>query len=62
MIKTRNLFNTQKQVILSRYDKRDYAVFMEAITKNTEEKLDKEMNISNGLIFINRNGKKIINN
>lgn len=62
MIKTRNLFNTQKQVILSRSDKRDYAVFMEAITKNTEEKLDKEMNIRNGFTFINKNGKKIMSN
>lgn len=59
MEKTRNLFNTQKQVMLSHSDKRDYIVFMEAIDKETEQKLDKAMNIHGSFTFVNIQGKKI---
>ena len=37
MIKQMNLFNTKLKVMLSRSDKRDYGVFMEAISEETEK-------------------------
>ena len=59
MKKTRNLFNTQKQVVMSRSEKNDYVVFMEVIDEETEQKLDKAMNIHGSFNFINIQGKKI---
>ena len=59
MTKTRNLFNTAKQVLLSRSDKRDYGVFMEIISEKTEQELDKQMNSINNFKYINIRGKII---
>lgn len=59
MKKTRNLFNTQKQVVMSRSEKNDYVVFMEVIDEETEQKLDKAMNIHGSFNFINIQGKRI---
>ena len=59
MKKTRNLFNTQKQTLLSRSEKQDYGVFMEVITEDIENKLDKMMNTHGSFIFSNKHGKKI---
>lgn len=55
MAKTRCLFNTSKKVILSRSDKGDYAVFMEAITEETEKNIDKQLNAKD---FFNYKGLK----
>ena len=59
MKKTRNLFNTRKQTLLSRSEKQDYGVFMEVITEDTEHKLDKMMNAHGSFTFVNTSGKKI---
>ncbi len=45
MAKTRCLFDTQKRVLLSRSDKGDYGVFMEAITEETELSIDKQNDV-----------------
>lgn len=42
MAKTKCLFNTQKKVILSRSDKGNYGVFMEAISEEIEKGIDKQ--------------------
>lgn len=43
MKRTKNLFNISKTVLLSRSDKKDYGVFMEAIDKETEDNFDKQI-------------------
>ena len=60
MEKTRNLFNTKKVTLLSRSEKQDYAVYMEAITEDVEHSLDKMMNIHGSFTFVNKNGYKIL--
>ena len=59
MAKTRNLFNTAKQVLLSRSDKRDYGVFMEIISEKTEQELDRQMNLTSNFKYVNIHGKTI---
>ena len=56
---TKNLFNTQKQVLLSRSDKKEYGVFMEIISEKTEKELDRQMNIYNSFTYNNLHGKQI---
>ena len=60
MEKTRNLFNTKKVTLLSRSEKQDYGVYMEAITEDIEHSLDKMMNIHGSFTFVNKNGYKIL--
>ena len=55
----KNLFNTQRQVMLSRSDKRDYGVFMEIISEKTEKELDRQMNIHNSFNYVNLHGSQI---
>lgn len=45
MKKTRILFNTSTKVLLSRSDRKDYRVYIEAIDEKTEENLDKQIKI-----------------
>lgn len=59
MAKTKNLFNTQRQVVLSRSDKKDYLVLMEVISPEIEQKLDKQMKINDNFNYVNIHGKKI---
>lgn len=51
MTKTKCLFNTQKKVILSRSDKGNYTVFMEAITEEIENNIDKQSDIKGSFTY-----------
>lgn len=62
MKKTRCLFNTQKRVLLSRSEKAEYAVFMEAITKDDERKIDEQNNTKGVFSFKTLKGNIINNN
>ena len=59
MAKTKNLFNTQRQVVLSRSEKQDYLVFMEVINAETEQKLDKQMKLRDSFTYVNLHGNKV---
>lgn len=61
MTKIKNLFNTSKTIMLSRSDKKDYAVFMEAISEEIENNFDKQMNLKNKFVYKTISGK-VINN
>ena len=51
MGKIRCLFNTQKKVLLSRSDKHDYGVFMEAITEEIESNIDKQNDLHGSFTY-----------
>lgn len=59
MINQMNLFNTKLKVMLSRSDKRDYGVFMEAISEETENNLDKQNDLKGEFIYCNQEGARI---
>lgn len=59
MAKTKNLFNTQRQVVLSRSEKQDYLVFMEVINAETEQKLDRQMKLRDSFTYVNLHGNKV---
>lgn len=61
MIKTRCLLNTKKKVLLSRSEKGDYGIFMEEISKEIEEKIDKQNDIRGDFQYKTSDGF-IINN
>lgn len=59
MARQRNLFNTQKIVMLSRSDKKDYGIFMEMISEETEHNLDKQSNLKGEFLYSTIRGKKV---
>jgi len=61
MAKTRCLFNTSKKVMLSRSDKGNYAVFMEAITEETEKNIDKQTDLKGSFNYSGLKGNLITN-
>lgn len=62
MIKTKCLFNTQKKILLSRSEKLDYAVFMEAITEDDEKNIDKQNKENSSFRFKTTAGSIVNNN
>ena len=54
-----NLFNTKVKVMLSRSDKKDYGVFMEAISEETENNLDKQNDLKGEFSYCNQKGDRI---
>ena len=51
MTKIKNLFNISKTIMLSRSDKKDYAVFMEPITEEMEHNFDKQLDYKNKFTY-----------
>lgn len=51
MFKPINLFNRRQRVMLSRSDKKDYGVFMEAISESTEINLDRQNKVKNSITY-----------
>lgn len=61
MPKTKSLFNISKTVLLSRSDKRDYGVYMEAIDKETEINFDKQIRSKGTFVYKTISGVAINN-
>ena len=62
MTKVKNIFNIAKTVMLSRSDKKDYGVFMEAIDENTEKNFDKQIKLKDCFVYKTLSGSSVSNN